>query len=193
MRAFRGIALLIALAIAAIVFWVARTDRPEQPDTSAVVAQIRRLNELATVKYTVQKVVPLEEQAYPVGSERILLILQATVTAGVDLAGMRPGDVRKQPDGSVMVRLPAARILNVAVDEKQTRVWDRQKTWWTPWVPYSKELEGKARAAGLEAVRQAALDMGILNQAAHGAEASVRGLLELSGVTRAIVISAGSS
>ena len=35
-------------------------------------------------------------------------------------------------DGTVVERLSAAKILNISFDEKETRVWDRQKTWRTP-------------------------------------------------------------
>jgi hypothetical protein len=34
------------------------------------------------------------------------------------------------------MKLPPSKILHVEFDEKSTKVWDRTKTWWTPWVPY---------------------------------------------------------
>jgi hypothetical protein len=164
------------------IFAVSRKPRVPDLEPPAVVAQIQQLNQLATVKYTVQKVVGIREDKVPVGSESILLILQANVQAGVDLAGIRLDDISVHSDGSVDVRLPEAKLLSVAVDDKETKVWDRQKTWWTPWVPYSLDLEQRARLAGLEAVKKAALDMGILAQADHNAESSVRGLLGLAGL-----------
>jgi hypothetical protein len=81
------------------------------------------------VKYTIQKVVGLTEQKQPVGSESILLIVQASVQAGIDLASLGPDDVMVRPDGTVVVLLPAAKILHVSIDETETKVWDRQKTW----------------------------------------------------------------
>jgi hypothetical protein len=158
-----------------------------------VVAQIQQLNQLATVKYTVQKIVGLREDTLPVGSESILLIMQATVQAGIDLAHLREQDVTFRDDGTVVLRLPPAQVLTVAVDEKETKVWDRQKTWWTPWVPYSKDLEQRARLSGLESVRQAALDMQILKQAERNAETSIRALLNLAGAKSVVVIPAGVS
>ena len=162
-------------------------------EPSAVVAQVQQLNQLATVRHTIQKVVSLREDTVPVGSESILLIVQASVQAGVDLAGLRPEDVTIDRDGGVVLRLPAAKVLNVAVDERETKVWDRQKTWWTPWVPYSKDLEQRARLAGVESINQAALDMGILKQAERNAESSIRGLLQLAGVKSVVVVPAGIS
>src|ERR1700738_4947163 len=90
---------------------------------------------------------------------------------------MSEQDIRLKDRHSVIVALPSPQILHVYLDEKQTKVWDRTKTWWTPWIPYDNDLERKARLAGLEAVRQEALDMGILNDAQSSAETLIRGLL----------------
>src|SRR5690242_3236487 len=174
-------AFLIAAVLIAAFFIMRRTavSRPDL-DPRSVVTQIRQLNQLATVRYTVQKVIGLKEPKEPVGEESILLVMQARVEGGIDLSTLRDEDIFRRPDGALVVRLPPAKILNVAVDEKETKVWDRGKTWWTPWVPYSLDLEQRARAAGLETVKQSALDMGILKDAERNAESSIRGLLGLA-------------
>jgi hypothetical protein len=185
---YQRIAIPLALGTIALLAWMWTRDRRPQWDSPAVVAQVRQLNQLATVKYTVQKVVGIKEQKQPLGSESILLIVQASVEAGIDLSSLRSDDATIREDGTVVLRLPAPKILNVLVDEQETRVWDRRKTWWTPWVPYSLDLEHRARLAGLEAVRQAALDMGILAQAERNAGASIRGLLGLAGVKSVVIV-----
>jgi hypothetical protein len=185
---YRRLAIPLALAILALMAWLWTRDRRPRWDSPAVVAQVRQLNQLATVKYTVQKVVGLTEQKQPFGSEAILLIVQANVEAGIDLSNLRSDDVSIRGDGTIVLRLPPPRLLNVSVDEKETKVWDRRKTWWTPWVPYSLDLEQRARLAGLESVKQAALDMGILAQAERNAEASIRGLLGLAGVKSVVIV-----
>jgi hypothetical protein len=129
----------LLIIIAAVIYWRSTAARKLEPST--VLATVQQLNQLTTVRYTVQKIVTLTDEKYPVGSESILLIVQARVEAGVDLASLRPKDVNAGKDGTVMVSLPPSRILNVAIDENETKVWDRQKTWWTPWVPYSLDLE----------------------------------------------------
>ena len=189
----RRMAIAAVLAAVALTFYFVRRDRRPDLDPPAVVAQVRQLNQLATVRYTVQKVVGLKERKNPVGEESILLILQASVEAGIDLAILRPEDVSRRADGALVVRLPPAKLLRVSVDEKETKVWDREKTWWTPWVPYSLDLEQRARAAGLDAVKQAALEMGILQQAERNAETSIRGLLGLAGVKSVVIIPGGAS
>jgi len=174
---------IVVLALVGLLFAVLFYRRERGLlDPPAVLAQVQQLNQLTTVQYTIQKVVGLTEDKQPMGSESILLIMQANVQGGVDLAGMHTEDVTVHSDGTVELRLPQAKILNLSVDEKQTKVWDRQKTWWTPWVPYSLDLDHRARLAGLEAVKQAALEMGILGQAQRNAETSIRGLLSLAGV-----------
>lgn len=187
--------LAIGLVLIVIVtsWWLVRRAPSAQLAPPAILTQVRQLNQLASVKYTVQKVVAIREQKQPVGSESILLILQASVEAGVDLAALRPEDVSAGPDGGVAIRLPHAQILHISVDEKETKVWDRQKTWWTPWIPYSLDLEQRARVAGLEGVKQEALAMGILAHAEHNAIASIRGLLGLVGVKKFVVVPASAS
>jgi hypothetical protein len=184
----------VLLILVVCVFLATRRYSPAPDlDSHAVVSQVRQLNQLATVRYTVQKVIGIKEDKQPVGSESILLVMQARVEAGIDLSSLREQDVFHRPDGAIVIRMPEARILNVAVDEKQTKVWDRTKTWWTPWVPYSIDLEQRARAEGLEAVRQGALEMGILKDAERNAESSIRGLLGLAGVKTVIVLPASLS
>jgi hypothetical protein len=86
------------------------------------------LNELVSVKYTIQKVVGLEEKKVPLGSEKILLFVQAEVLAGIDLSLLSPGDVKLLPGQSMHVTLPAPKIVHLVIDDKQTKVWDRQIT-----------------------------------------------------------------
>ena len=179
---------LILIAIGASWWLVRRAPPPPPLDPPAILTQVRQLNQLASVQYKVQKVVAIREQKQPVGSESILLILQASVEAGIDLAALRPEDVSVGPNGGIVIRLPQAQILHVSIDENQTKVWDRQKTWWAPWIPYSLDLEHRARVSGLEQAKQAALEMGILSQAESSAMTSIRGLLGLVGVKTVVFL-----
>ena len=49
------------------------------------------------------------------------------------------------------------------IDDKETKVWDHQITWWTL-APYNPTLSVRL-ASRLDTIQQAALDMGILDQA----------------------------
>ena len=77
-------------------------------DAPAIVKEIQGLSELVSVKYTVQKVVGLEEKKTPVGSEKLLLIVQAEVLAGVDLSSITPAGIRILRHDEI-INLPSAR------------------------------------------------------------------------------------
>jgi len=167
---------------AAVLYWQGGGGVRLTADPPAMLREIQRLNELVTVKYSIQKVVGFEEQKQPVGTEKLLLIVQARVLGGVDLSTLTERDVAILKPGEVMIRLPKAKILHVVVDEKATKVWDRQVTWWTPWVPYNQDLERQARMAALESIRESAEEMGILVDAQANARTVIRRLLETVGI-----------
>jgi hypothetical protein len=146
-------------------------------NSAAVVSQIQRLNQLVTVKYNIQRVIGLREPKVPFGEESILLIVQGEALAGIDLSKLRSNDISYTGRRSVMITLPPVKLLNILLDEKQTKVWDREITWWTPWIPPDPDLEHKARMQALDDVRNAALQMGIVDQAQTNAESSIRDLL----------------
>jgi len=178
---------VIGFLLAASVFVIGRritsaTSPATTLDPVSVVHQIQRLNELVSVKYTVQKVVGLEEQKVPFGSEKLLLFVQAEVLAGIDLSKLAAADIKWLPAKRMQVMLPPPKIEHVVIDDKETKVWDRQITWWTPWVPYNPDLERQARLKAKDTIQQAAIDMGILDQARRNAEAGIRSLLETFGV-----------
>ncbi len=177
--------ILFALVLMALTagFWLGRRQASSQQVTGlpAVLRQVQTLNELVSVKYRIQKVVGIEEHKIPVGTEKLLLVVQADVLAGVDLSSLALEKISISDARQIAVTLPPAQILHVVFDDKQTRVWDRQVTWWTPWIPYNPDLERQARLVATESVKQSAAEMGILNDARRSAETSIRRLLEALG------------
>lgn len=179
----KTIRLLLVLSFLLVVFWLWRgRGAKSRPDEIAVVTQIRQLRELATVRYSIQRVVGIREPKVPVGEESILLMVEGHATAGVDLRQLGRDRVRFSGDDTILVDLPGPKMLDVSLDENKTRVWDRQVTWWTPWIPYSPDLEHRARLKALDDVRQASLDMGIMLQAQRNAETAIRELMNLAGL-----------
>ena len=151
-------------------------------DPPAVVIQVRGLKELVTVHYVVQKVVGITEPRQPLGEESLLLMVQGSAQAGVDLGAITQYDV--QVTGKkIKIRLPHAEMFDVYLDEKNTKVWDRHITWWTPWVSPDPNLEHQARLAAIDDIRKAALDMGILRDAESNARAAIRDLIGAMGAT----------
>lgn len=172
-------AVVLIIAVVSLLVFRSGTHlgwRSRSLSTPSVITQIRQLNQLATVRFSIQRVVGLTEPKIPLGEESILLIVQGDVQAGVDLADLRPEDVVVS-DKQALVRLPPPKVLTSYLDESQTKIWDRHVTWWTPWVPYSPDLEHRARQQALDEIRNAAINMGILDRAGQNAETAIRQLL----------------
>lgn len=150
-------------------------------DAPAVVWQVRQLQELATVQHNIQKVIGLEEEKVPFGSESVLMLVQARVKAGVDLREFSEKDVTVLDRSRIALRLPAAQILDVYVDDKETKVYQRSKSWWTPWVASNPQLEQQARQAALEAAQAAAVRAGIVSNAQTNAELVIGAFLRNAG------------
>jgi hypothetical protein len=146
-------------------------------DSKAVITQVRSVKQLVTVRYSIQRVVGLREPKVPLGEESILLMIEGEALAGVDLDGVTPHDIAYSGKRAITITLPAAKLFDVFLDEKETKVWDRQITWWTPWVAPDPDLEHQARLRALDDVRKAALNMGILDQAQKNAQTAIRDLL----------------
>ena len=148
-----------------------------------MVLRIQQLKQLVTVRYSIQRVVGLTEPKEPFGSESILLMVGGEALAGVDLANLTRDDViLSGSNHKALIALPPARLFDVYLDEKQMVVWDRHVTWWTPWVPFSPDLEHKARLQALNEIRAAALHTGILDQAQRNAETAIRDFLAALGI-----------
>jgi len=75
----------------------------------------------------------------------------------------------------------APKILDIYIDDKQTKVYHRSKTWWTPWVPNNPALEQQVRQAALESVQLAVTQSGILSNALVNAETALRAFLQTAG------------
>ena len=154
-----------------------RVSRESLVEAPAILRQIQPLNDLITVRYNIQKVIGLTEQKVPFGSEQVLMLVQAKVSGGVNLAEA----TAHRAGQTVVIQLPPASILDAALDDKETKVWDRSKTWWTPWVSLNPDLEQSARRNALEDVRLAAVQMGILSNAQQNAETILRNFLQTIG------------
>jgi hypothetical protein len=188
--AFLATACLLCLLLAAVVYfsYFDRRRNHASWDSQAVVEEVRRLNELATVKYSIEKVVGMKEEKSPVGTESILLLVRGTVLAGINLSEVSPNDVSVASDGMARIRLSAPHIQAAYLDEKYTKVWDRSITWWTPWVTPDLDLEHKARLQAVDDIRKEALAMGIFADAERNAEIDIRAILEAFGVRKAVFV-----
>jgi hypothetical protein len=157
------------------------TGRATNFDTSvpAVVEKIQRLSRLETVVYSLDTVVE-GERSSPIlpdalAGDRILLVVHGQSIAGVDLAQLKPEDVRIDPaTHSIHLTLPPSQLFVTTLDNQHTRVYARDTGLL---VPADQNLESDTRAKAQDQLQQAALSDGILDAARKNARATVTTLL----------------
>ena len=120
-------------------------------DQPTVIRQIRELQRLETVSYTMDKIVSGEREN-PVlprflAGDRLLLVVHGEAIAGVDLSKLQPSNVVVS-GRSVSIHLPQAEIFTVRLDNAKTRVYSRDTGLFSTPDP---NLEGEVRQ---EAERQ---------------------------------------
>ncbi len=173
---------VLACVVAALVGWLFRTAGPPRVDTSrpTVVRQIQQLQRLETVVFSMDKIVSggWESRYLPMflAGERLLLVVDGEVTAGVDLGHLAAADIIISGK-TIRMKIPEPEIFSARVDNERTRVYSRETGVFTRVDP---NLETDIRREAERQVRQAALDNGILRAAAANARATmtsfVRGL-----------------
>jgi hypothetical protein len=159
------------------------TGRTTTFDTSvpAVVQRIQRLNRLETVVYSIDTVVEGSKSSAVLpdllAGDRILLVVHGQSIAGIDLARLKPEDVRiTDKDGaqSIHVTLPPSQLFLTSIDNQHTRVYVRSTGLL---VPVDPNLESDTRAKAEQQLQASALADGILDTASKNARATVATLL----------------
>jgi hypothetical protein len=138
-------------------------------DPITIVHQVRSLARLETIQYTVEKVITAETGQGTFGvlfGDRLLFIAHGVVIAGVDLEKLNPGDLRLE-ENVLYVRLPEPEIFIATLDNEKSYVYDRETGILTKGDIH---LETAARRAAEQAIREAAIEDGILELARQNAE-----------------------
>ncbi len=159
------------------------TGRTTSFDTSvpAVVEKIQRLARLETVVYSLDTVVEGSKSSTVLpdllAGDRILLVVHGQSVGGVDLARLKPEDVRiteKNGSRSIHITLPASQLFVTTIDNQHTRVYARSTGFL---VPVDQNLESDTRARAQQQLERAALSDGILDAARKNARATIATLL----------------
>ncbi len=151
------------------------------PDVLTAVQDLARIE---TTRFHMERVIDLRDRHQWLfgmleGEDSILLVAAGDVVAGVDLARLRPEDVQVDPERrSVRIVLPAPEVLSSSLDAERTFVFSRETDLL---ARRSNELETRARRAAEEAIRNAALEAGILDRASTGARDTVGTLVRALG------------
>ncbi len=147
-------------------------------DQPTVVRQIQKLQRLETVSYTMDKIISGEHSNaylpnFLVG-DRVLLVVHGEVIGGIDLAGLRPGDVQVQGQ-KVSIHLPPAEVFSTRIDNARTKVYSRDTGLFSSPDP---NLESEVRVEAERQLQQAALQDGLLKTAADNARSTISGMLQ---------------
>jgi hypothetical protein len=139
------------------------------PDPVTVIHEVRSLARLETIQYTMEKVITAETGQNQLGflfGDKLIFVGHGKVIAGIDMAKLRPEDLKVQ--GQVLyVRLPPAEVFTVTLDNDKSYVYNRDTGILTKG---DVNLESNARTAAEKEILKSALDDGILAQAQQNAE-----------------------
>ena len=147
-------------------------------NSAAILKKVETLAQLVTVKYSLEKVVVFDDAKW-YGNSRVMLVAHGVVKAGIDLSQIAPGDIRLSGK-SISLALPRPRVTDVYLDDGQTQIVDRSTGLLRV---FDKDLEQSARREAVEDLRLAAVQSGILNDAAERGQSQLKILLFQLGFT----------
>ena len=157
-------------------------ERPARTTGPVVVEGVRKLDQLATVRWT--ESVPVTRQSGGdvlerlFSGEKVLVIATGEVETGVNLADVDKDDVRVEGD-TVTMRLPEPEILSSSLVEEKTRVYDRDFSALN--IRPDDDLVEEARARAVEKLEETARENGILATAETNAKDSIRAFVTTLG------------
>lgn len=184
--------LLLLVAIVMTLFLV--NDFLRKPTSyintsrESVVQQVQSLGRLESASYTIEKIVEAGDdrgntvQNFLFG-DKLLLIANGKVIAGVDLSGLKQTDVVVSGT-QISIQAPAPTIFQTSLDSTKTQVYDRSRGILNR---DGKDLESEARAAAEQSIARAACDAGILEEARKNAISRLTQLFKFAGFTTVTV------
>jgi len=129
-------------------------------NTTTVVHEVQSLSDLVTVKFVLNRVVVLEDVKW-YGENRVLLLAQGVVKAGIDLKRLKPEDI-SIVGKRISLRLPPPQITDAYLDDKASQVIDHTTGLLRA---FDKDLEQSARQNAVDDIARAARRSGILEEA----------------------------
>lgn len=161
---------------------VALRPREEVVDITALVTRVRELNRLETAAIRVIHISTITQsyQLVPnaLAGDELTLLATGDVIAGIDLSQLKPEDVRREPDGTIILELPPAQILVSRIDNRESRVINRKTG---VLRRADAHLESHARQNAEIGIRNEALRQGILILAEQNAETRLAEFLHTLG------------
>ncbi len=186
---FVGLGIGIAIALLLLYFWIVR--KPQYrfgTNRAAVIKQVQSLSRLETASYSIDKVIEASTNYGKLRQllfgDKVLLIAHGKVIAGFDLSKMQPKDFEGY-GSSITINLPPPEILSTNIDNKQTRIFSRDQGVFTKG---ELNLEAEAREQAETAIRQAACEGAILEEASKNVRQQIELIFKSAGFTSVTVV-----
>jgi hypothetical protein len=166
-----------------VLGWFGQANPEPQVDVrSVVVKQVQDASELTTAIFTMEAVVPTQQNTtmggFVLGTTKLLYIAYGQVRAGVDLSQIAPTDIQVQ-DGRLLVRLPAPKLLDSKIDVSRSNVYDYNRGFLGLGPDNAPTLQSLAQQQALDKIVTAACQEGILQRAGDRAKLVVSQLVKL--------------
>lgn len=186
----------VLAAVILVTFWAvlrqtqtlvteAISPHEQQIDLGTLVTRVRALNRLETASMRVVHVGTITQsyQFVPntLAGDVLTLYSAGDVIAGMDLSLLQQTDVRREPNGTIVLKLPPSQILVSRVDNRETHVINRKTGFFRR---ADDQLEGRARQFAEQSIRNEAVRKGILQLASQNGELRVAELLHTLGFQR---------
>lgn len=134
---------------------------PTPVDTVAV---LREMEELATVEYTITKVVKANDNQtwFKMGDRKILITCEAIVKAGIDLKQLTEKDISRSGK-TITLHLPPPKILSVNLPPENIQVAFEKVNLFRD--PFSGKERDELMAQAEQQIRDSGAELGIIEQA----------------------------
>jgi hypothetical protein len=185
-RAGRRLLILGAVVVGLLAVNMAVPRKKAPPQLSA--RTLKDLAELATVEYSVTKIVSYKEVAW-YGDRKILFETAATVKAGIDLNELTDGDIQLEDAKAVTVTLPRPKILLFNMKPEHMReIFNESGVLRSV---FSNEEKDGLLSQGERDIRNKVARMDILERAARNARILVESWLKKMGFATVKVVFKG--
>jgi hypothetical protein len=157
---------------------------PQVDVRSIMIQKVREASELTTASFTMQAVVPTEQDAtlsgFTIGTTKLLYVAYGEVQAGVDLSQLTAENLQTSGN-SIQIQLPPPKILNSKIDVTKSQVYDYNRGFLGLGPDVAPNLQAKAQQEALQKIVLAACEEGLLQKASDRAKFVVTQLFNTAG------------
>ena len=169
-----------------IILVIGCSSKKEQQQTNAV-RSIKEMGELATVEYTVTKIIKASDNKtwFKIGDRKILMTCEAVIKAGIDLSSVNENNFTINGK-DVSVTLPPPKVISLSIPpEKIVTQYEEVGQLRSPFT--NKERDALAAQAEVQ-IRNSVDSLGILLQAKANTGMLITNLLKQLGYENITII-----